>query len=52
MASSAHAGLFEQADGGTIFFMRSASCRYRCKRSYCGPYRKVRSRGWAPSRSA
>ena len=51
-AHARQSGRFEAADGGTIFSMRSASCRWSSSRSFCVWCRTASSSGWAaPERS-
>jgi sigma-54-dependent transcriptional regulator len=43
------AGLFDAANGGTLLLDESATCRCRCKPSFCGCCRRARSARWAPT---
>lgn len=43
-------GLFELANGGTLFWMRSTPCLSSCSPSFCGYFRTAVSGGWAAKR--
>ena len=52
-ALGAHAGKFEQAQGGTCCWMRSPRWIWGCRRRSCASCRSAKSNGWAaPARSA
>ncbi len=48
-ATNSKAGRIEGAEGELSFWMRSASFLYSSKLSFCGLFRKARSRNWARS---